>query len=409
MRTSNFTVSSMHGDMPQKERDEIMDQFRSGDSRVLITIDVWARGIDVQQVIRSGGMSLGDYNIKCYGVGYLDILSLQLKLGNLNIQKKVSSLYFFLLSMTQSRLIGTAGDGKNGCFQKSGRLKTGWVAGVDLGHGKFQFDFELEEDIEVVLRMQPYHNFPAEIPFWVRVVGVPLRVLVMRLEEQKRLDLDFGRVKVVIDGFKELSFETTVDFTGGLEDRARSYKGVVINGNSGQKNKERDHQGKGKGKMFEEPGSKWGRRHAKREKFGVKDIGLTPSEGKHGVELACTDSSGSIGRSKWLRFNSRICGGDARFDEEFEEDAKEKENGVDILEEEKQGDEAEEKDQNAGDWVKKQGVRKKLYKPTVAAGGAPMMRLVQAAKAGAKQTEEKGTSNPKSGPPKPYFLWIQTT
>ncbi|CAH2053280.1 unnamed protein product [Thlaspi arvense] len=50
MRTSNFTVSSMHGDMPQKERDEIMNQFRSGDSRVLITTDVWARGIDVQQV-----------------------------------------------------------------------------------------------------------------------------------------------------------------------------------------------------------------------------------------------------------------------------------------------------------------------------------------------------------------------
>lgn len=40
----------MHGDMPQKERDEIMNQFRSGDSRVLITTDVWARGIDVQQV-----------------------------------------------------------------------------------------------------------------------------------------------------------------------------------------------------------------------------------------------------------------------------------------------------------------------------------------------------------------------
>ncbi|CAA7036522.1 unnamed protein product [Microthlaspi erraticum] len=50
MRTNNFTVSSMHGDMPQRERDEIMRQFRSGDSRVLITTDVWARGIDVQQV-----------------------------------------------------------------------------------------------------------------------------------------------------------------------------------------------------------------------------------------------------------------------------------------------------------------------------------------------------------------------
>ncbi|XP_010557567.1 PREDICTED: DEAD-box ATP-dependent RNA helicase 2 [Tarenaya hassleriana] len=50
MRSNNFTVSSMHGDMPQKERDEIMNQFRSGESRVLITTDVWARGIDVQQV-----------------------------------------------------------------------------------------------------------------------------------------------------------------------------------------------------------------------------------------------------------------------------------------------------------------------------------------------------------------------
>ncbi|CAN8269005.1 unnamed protein product [Cochlearia groenlandica] len=50
MRSYNFTTSSMHGDMPQKERDEIMNQFRSGDSRVLITTDVWARGIDVQQV-----------------------------------------------------------------------------------------------------------------------------------------------------------------------------------------------------------------------------------------------------------------------------------------------------------------------------------------------------------------------
>lgn len=51
MREANFTVSSMHGDMPQKERDAIMKEFRSGQSRVLITTDIWARGIDVQQVI----------------------------------------------------------------------------------------------------------------------------------------------------------------------------------------------------------------------------------------------------------------------------------------------------------------------------------------------------------------------
>jgi len=50
MRAANFTVVAMHGDMPQSERDEIMEKFRSGDSRVLITTDIWARGIDVSQV-----------------------------------------------------------------------------------------------------------------------------------------------------------------------------------------------------------------------------------------------------------------------------------------------------------------------------------------------------------------------
>jgi ATP-dependent RNA helicase len=50
MRAHNFTVSAMHGDMPQKEREAIMQEFRAGTSRVLITTDIWARGIDVQQV-----------------------------------------------------------------------------------------------------------------------------------------------------------------------------------------------------------------------------------------------------------------------------------------------------------------------------------------------------------------------
>jgi ATP-dependent RNA helicase len=50
MREANFTVSAMHGDMPQRERDSIMQDFRQANSRVLISTDVWARGIDVQQV-----------------------------------------------------------------------------------------------------------------------------------------------------------------------------------------------------------------------------------------------------------------------------------------------------------------------------------------------------------------------
>ena len=50
MRARDFTVSATHGDMDQNTRDVIMREFRSGSSRVLITTDLLARGIDVQQV-----------------------------------------------------------------------------------------------------------------------------------------------------------------------------------------------------------------------------------------------------------------------------------------------------------------------------------------------------------------------
>ncbi|EFA77714.1 DEAD/DEAH box helicase domain-containing protein [Heterostelium album PN500] len=48
MTEQQFTVSSTHGD--QKDRDGILQSFRSGTTRVLITTDLLARGIDVQQV-----------------------------------------------------------------------------------------------------------------------------------------------------------------------------------------------------------------------------------------------------------------------------------------------------------------------------------------------------------------------
>merc|ERR1712141_778190 len=46
----DFTTSTMHADLDQKERDLVMREFRSGSSRVLISTDLLARGIDVQQV-----------------------------------------------------------------------------------------------------------------------------------------------------------------------------------------------------------------------------------------------------------------------------------------------------------------------------------------------------------------------
>lgn len=50
LKGENFTVSAIHADLPQAERDTIMNEFRSGSSRILISTDLLARGIDVQQV-----------------------------------------------------------------------------------------------------------------------------------------------------------------------------------------------------------------------------------------------------------------------------------------------------------------------------------------------------------------------
>merc|ERR1712039_1114409 len=50
MAKRDFTVSTMHADLDQRARDLIMREFRSGSSRVLISTDLLARGIDVQSV-----------------------------------------------------------------------------------------------------------------------------------------------------------------------------------------------------------------------------------------------------------------------------------------------------------------------------------------------------------------------
>lgn len=68
----------------------------------------------------------------------------------------------------------------------------GKVVGADLGLGRFQFDFDSEDDIVEVLRMEPFHfdhwmlslvrwepsmdpSYPSAITLWVRVLGIPLQ------------------------------------------------------------------------------------------------------------------------------------------------------------------------------------------------------------------------------------------
>ena len=50
MTQNGFPLSCIHGDMDDKERKRRMAQFRAGEVRVLISTDMLARGIDVQQV-----------------------------------------------------------------------------------------------------------------------------------------------------------------------------------------------------------------------------------------------------------------------------------------------------------------------------------------------------------------------
>lgn len=84
----------MHGEMVQKERDAIMAEFRGGTSyvcysqwcnsililhcrRVLITTDVWARGIDVQQVSLVINYDLPAYVKRLSLIHYANIIRYQ--------------------------------------------------------------------------------------------------------------------------------------------------------------------------------------------------------------------------------------------------------------------------------------------------------------------------------------------
>ena len=50
LNKNGFSVNFIHGDIEQTERKEIMNNFRNGIIKILITTDMLSRGIDIQQV-----------------------------------------------------------------------------------------------------------------------------------------------------------------------------------------------------------------------------------------------------------------------------------------------------------------------------------------------------------------------
>lgn len=62
---NDFTISIIHGKMESDERRTIMNDFRSGKTRILISTDLLARGIDVQQVSTIINYDMPN-NLECY-------------------------------------------------------------------------------------------------------------------------------------------------------------------------------------------------------------------------------------------------------------------------------------------------------------------------------------------------------
>jgi ATP-dependent RNA helicase DDX19/DBP5 len=50
MTAEGHRVASLSGGLEGADRDRVIDQFRSGEAKVLITTNVLARGIDVESV-----------------------------------------------------------------------------------------------------------------------------------------------------------------------------------------------------------------------------------------------------------------------------------------------------------------------------------------------------------------------
>ena len=50
LRQGGMAAAALHGDMPQRQRDTVMDSYRKGNVKILVATDVAARGIDVNNI-----------------------------------------------------------------------------------------------------------------------------------------------------------------------------------------------------------------------------------------------------------------------------------------------------------------------------------------------------------------------
>ncbi|KAL0731209.1 hypothetical protein Bca4012_027303 [Brassica carinata] len=116
------------------------------------------------------------------------------------------------------------------------------ITANDLGDGKFLLNFNSEDELKSVLRQGPFHfnfcmfvlvrwepivhdDYPWIIPFWVRVIGVPLHLWTVenlkniggRLGHVDTLELSEGRMLIDVDTRRPLKFSRKFESPDGDE------------------------------------------------------------------------------------------------------------------------------------------------------------------------------------------------
>lgn len=119
---------------------------------------------------------------------------------------------------------------------------SGNITGRDLGPLMFQFKFESEEDLQTILANAPFHFkrwmmilqrwepvvsdfFPALIPFWITIHGLPLHfwtkpaldTIGNELGPVEGYEVEKGRIRVLINGLKPLEMKLDISVAGEIK------------------------------------------------------------------------------------------------------------------------------------------------------------------------------------------------
>lgn len=128
---------------------------------------------------------------------------------------------------------------------------SGQITGKALGPSLFQFKFENERDLQLILEKGPYHfkrwmlilqrwepvvsdNFPALIPFWITVHGIPLHywsevtleTIGKELGPVEDFDVDQARVRVSINGLQPLEMKLEINVAGEIKQVELEYENL---------------------------------------------------------------------------------------------------------------------------------------------------------------------------------------